>query len=406
MAVQLLHNSLPSVTFDDLHAEIRSMRPSRKTAEAACWMVGIIARDRHIAPSVVTVEDLLTKDAELLVLSKTHGSASKLLPYCHKLCVSFGNADRFRRHAIGIVHHPVAEEWLDFEQFESHPRCAHSHDVSSWLRYLTSTVEFGRYYPESFPIYLIQRRHLVNFRRHLLVRVKHGLNPNSAKKTLQHVVRFLRWCQDFKGILGGLDFTRITIRKVANREREIPSHAECERLLQFFLKGGYAAYVYFLVQLSTGARPIELIKLPFQDIDETAHSIRLQSKDGAERWMPLAPHVWAVFTTFAAEHRIDPSDNHEQALKNNKGVPWRYFKLRDLVIKARKNGIHIDGLVSLRHLWATDALESGMPWSKVCYYLGHKNPAELTRYQHLRPKKMFEEANRGFSKWEALFDDE
>lgn len=385
------------ITCADLHPELQShLNPSSKMAHAALWMVKLVSKERKMKPCDVNVQVLLSPDTELLTITHTVGSPrADLLPWCHRLCAKLGNPHRYKTYAKGLVAHPLVVEWLQSLVCKDTQKYTMQHVVSQFLRHVTNTVEFRRYLPEDFPFTLLQRRHLTDYRRHLLMMVrKSKQGANGARKYLQIVIRCLRWCQDNKGILNGLDLDRVSIRQGPERERELPSHQACHRLMHFLSHPRVRpiARTAVLLILATGARPSEVVELTGWDIDATHRSVRLQSKGGAERWMPLGPEVWTQF-----QGAIQFGPNNECLMKDDKGpLTWDY--LNELIESARKHGIMIDGLTALRHRWATDALEAGMPWAQVCYFLGHKGPDNLGRYQHLQKTQLFSEAQRAFKK--------
>lgn len=130
----------------------------------------------------------------------------------------------------------------------------------------------------------------------------------------------------------------------------------------------------------TGARPCEVFSVTAADVRGDRWVLR-ESKSGRPRVIYLTDRVRERCRELAAIHPTGP-------LYRNRDRPWPLYSTAPAKAFTRlrircglPSGVT---LYSLRHAFATDAIEKGVPEAAICSQLGN-TPAVLTRhYVHLR----------------------
>jgi integrase len=141
----------------------------------------------------------------------------------------------------------------------------------------------------------------------------------------------------------------------------------------------------FLTALvESGCRPGEAAQVEAKDIDLEAGSWTIAFKGNPRRTVYLTPVLVEVCRRLMALHPTGP------IFLNSKGKPWTKGKYGDRIrLLRRRLGLGEDVTAYLiRHAFATDALDRGIPDATVAELLGHKGTNMLHRfYSKLRDKK-------------------
>ena len=150
--------------------------------------------------------------------------------------------------------------------------------------------------------------------------------------------------------------------------------------------GQFADYMlpFFVVALGTGMRHSELLGMKWEHVDLTpgAETIVVpgsQAKSGQTRFVPIAGEAVEVLTAWhRQEHgRSDYVFGHPDTGRRMKSVivPWRGVR----------NAAGLDPAISphtLRHTYATRALQCGVDLKTVSVLLGHSDVAVTAGYLH------------------------
>jgi integrase len=168
----------------------------------------------------------------------------------------------------------------------------------------------------------------------------------------------------------------------ASRRQAIPTAADVGRVLEARMSPAFRDF--FTAIWMTGCRPGEAAKVRAEDFDPEAATWTIQGKTtrktGRMRVVILPPEVVAICRRLAEAHPAGP------LFLNSRGRPWKGSKYGEYLRELRKGaGIGPEMVAyGLRHLFATDALERGVPIATVAELLGHTNTLTVSRsYSHL-----------------------
>ncbi len=172
---------------------------------------------------------------------------------------------------------------------------------------------------------------------------------------------------------------------------------EQQKLEQFCLNSKKANHIGIVICLYTGLRIGELLALAWDDIDFANGLMRVDKEAYRNKqngqWYTIIdkPKTKSSIrviplpkTLLAKLKEIKKKSKHEHVISTNKNtiVDTRsYQKTYERILK--KLNIPYKNFHSLRHTFATRAIEMGMDIKTLSEILGHKNPVvTLTRYTH------------------------
>jgi site-specific recombinase XerD len=151
---------------------------------------------------------------------------------------------------------------------------------------------------------------------------------------------------------------------------------------------GRRDYVLLALMFNTGARVSEIVALQTSDLRLTApHSVRLLGKGRRERICPLWPETARLLQRHLADTGLEPQV--PQALfRNHRGTPLTRFGARLILqrhvaraltalpaLKSKRIHPH-----SIRHSTAIYLLKSGVDFSTIAHWMGHKSLNTTHRY--------------------------
>ena len=218
-----------------------------------------------------------------------------------------------------------------------------------------------------------------------------GLSANSVNAIISVMQHSLRTAH----LLGMTkEYTADKLKRPKLKEKPVAcfTFAEQKRIEQAILNGKKDKLYGILLCLYSGLRIGELIALQWSDIDFTKGILTISkschdNKDGliidepksssSRRVIPLPRQLQPILKGIKKK-----SDSPFVVSANGKPVSVRsYQRSFELLLKRLK--IPHKGFHSLRHTFATRALECGMDVKTLSEILGHKNPTvTLNRYAH------------------------
>lgn len=218
-----------------------------------------------------------------------------------------------------------------------------------------------------------------------------GLSANSVNAVISVIQSSLKTAH-ILGLTRECTADKLKRPKLKEKPVECFTLAEQKQIEQAVLNGKKDKLYGIILCLYSGLRIGELIALQWNDIDFTKGILTVSkschdSKDGlvidepktanSRRLIPLPKQLIPIIKGIKKR-----SDSLFVVSANGKPVSVRSYQRRfELLLKKLK--IPHKGFHSLRHTFATRALECGMDVKTLSEILGHKNPTvTLNRYAH------------------------
>jgi len=380
------NSSLPKVKRQDMSPEIREIFPRvpRRYGRAVSKMVSYVMATTGKGIYEVKVEDIVTEDVASAMIE--YSKSMKQLLHCCRFVYRLLGENDLLPHPQKIYDeiHPELLAWIEVCNLSSEKVVSVRATCMKFIHWVSQhTVPSSA--PHAYPLVYLQRHHLMEYRKHLLLSVQKGQRSYpTARWHLQLVVRWVKWLIQNQRI-GDIDLTGLTIKNTPSRERRIPTHLQItkfmEALINSSIKDEYL--LFFLLLMETGARPIELRKLTMDCVNTQNHSIRLQSKGGPERWMILGENLWKLLALHISKREENGTGGSLYVLHGSTGQTLNFSVIHLHYTWAKaESGIDIDGLMVFRHRFATDCYEAKVPTAVFQYVMGHRSLQELKRYQH------------------------
>jgi integrase len=209
---------------------------------------------------------------------------------------------------------------------------------------------------------------------------KPGWKPQTRHGFLSTLVTAFRWAER-AGLLSRNPLRGV--RKPPKMSRGMDALVTSEEFAWLVDAATPAFRLFLRVLYACGARPGEVAAITTENFDAEAGLVRLAEHKtaykGKVRVIYLPPEAVALLVRQRERYRSGPllrNNNNEAWTENAIGLAMRRTRRRASVPHAIAYG--------LRHSFATDALERGVPDAQVAELLGHSGTAMLHKhYSHL-----------------------
>lgn len=194
-------------------------------------------------------------------------------------------------------------------------------------------------------------------------------------------------------------FTKIKAPKTATKNPLFISESELQKILKIVLKP--ALKNMMLISYDSGLRLAEVVNLKWNNIDlqqkilKVSNSDNFLTKSKKDRVVPLTDRLYKLFLSLAP-NVFTISNNSEYIFQTNNRVRFN----EDYLSKSFKRAVRSTNLNesysfhSLRHSFASNLVQRGVPLYIVSKLLGHQNIRTTEIYAHLQPKNLFEAVER------------
>ncbi|MED1601199.1 tyrosine-type recombinase/integrase [Alkalihalophilus marmarensis] len=220
-----------------------------------------------------------------------------------------------------------------------------------------------------------------------------------TKRSLQSFFLYLNRKYDFPNLIEMMNF-RVEDHKVkpTPKKKYVPTRHDLLKFLQVLLKNSFNLErdaIVFLLLITTGSRPSEILNTKVQDIDFVNETIyRKKTKNKSSKYIILREGFGKNIQKYIEKNNLTEDDY----LINNNGSPLNLVQLQKIFEGYLNEAkLPFSTLHALRHSFATIMAESGAEILVIQQLLGHKKINSTNTYiasNYIRNYGMELQANR------------
>ena len=228
------------------------------------------------------------------------------------------------------------------------------------------------------------------------LRTGKGLSSNSVNSIITVIQNTLKTAYSL-GIVSEYTGDKIKRPRASEKKIECFSVSEQKKIEQYILNERNTRFFGVLLCLYTGLRIGELLALEWSDIDMSKGELRVnktchyeKDENGVFGRITDVPKTQSSIRTIPIPRQLMPhlrevkkKSRSTHIVSNGSNLISIRSYQRSFASLLKKLNIQHRGFHSLRHTFATRALECGMDVKTLSEILGHKNPTvTLNRYAH------------------------
>jgi len=229
-------------------------------------------------------------------------------------------------------------------------------------------------------------------RSYLTWRQSQDISNERLNTERQVLSNFFKSCMEVNPCKGVTKY-----RVVRSKDSKALSPKDEKRLMKWLKENDEELHRMAIVVGNTAIRVRELANLTWADIDIKGRMLRVTAKDDftpkdyEERDIPLTPPALAALrkqrvSSVVIRYVFPRLDGQ----RYGRGLDMRMVR----AFKAKKADIGAGGFHTLRHTYATRAVQSGMDLEALRKIMGHSDTKTLQRYLHVSDDHVRKAANR------------
>lgn len=278
--------------------------------------------------------------------------------------------------------------WLHHERHYSNQTVrAYHDDVTQWFQFLHQQEE-------------VETLDTVTTRSYIHLLLSTGLSRRSIARKLSSLRTYYRFVVLFHGATAN-PFDHVSLKQTRPSLPDVLQTHEVEQLLNTMYPGPLPLrnQAIVAVLLATGLRVSECASLDWDDLEDSAHTLRIIGKGNKQRHVFIHDHALNLLHQYRRnEWQTQVSTGVLAMFVNQKGQRLTARSIETIVTQAGQLLIPPKKLHPhmLRHTFATQLLEKGMDLRSLQLLLGHEELTTTQLYTHVswnRLKTVYDETH-------------